>query len=434
MPETLLFVGDVHLGRRPTRLPDNLDEFGLTPAQLSPAAAWRETVRYAVERGIAALVLAGDVVENENARFEAFGPLRDGVQRLVDAGVAVLAVSGNHDVNALSRLAEAVPGFRLLGRGGHWQTVEVEGANGDIAARVSGWSFPTERVYESPLGRGAPARVDPATLHFGVLHADLDQHGSPYAPITSAELQGAGLDGWFLGHVHKPSALDAPRPLGYLGSIVGLDPSESGAHGPWLVELERPLRVEQIPLAPLRWEEIEVPWDAVAATADDLQALVTALEGFDRQLGAGRGETRAVGCRVRLTGERAAESATPSRELLERMRALRLPLNGTLYFVERVRDATRAALDLEALARGTDPPALLARRVLALERRDESADAEIEGAVLQLRTVLGSTAWRALDPRPLTTDDVRNLLVEQGRRALETLLAQRPSSSGSATT
>ena len=86
MSARILFVGDIHLGRRPGGLPGNLEQHGLSVAELTPAAAWRSTVDWAVAHDVDAVVLAGDVVESDNARFEAYGRLREGAERLLRGG------------------------------------------------------------------------------------------------------------------------------------------------------------------------------------------------------------------------------------------------------------------------------------------------------------------------------------------------------------
>ena len=94
----LLAIGDVHLGTRPGSLPEGLDEAGVDPKSLTPEAALGAAVERAIEEGVDAVLFAGDVVESSNARFEAMRPLEAAVRRLLDAGIRVLAVAGNHDV------------------------------------------------------------------------------------------------------------------------------------------------------------------------------------------------------------------------------------------------------------------------------------------------------------------------------------------------
>ena len=112
----LMCVGDIHLGRRPSRLSDRVDDLGIGIHELTPAAAWQTAVDWALANDIDAVALAGDVVERLEDRFEAYGHLERGVRRLVDAGISVVGVAGNHDVLALPRLADQLPEFKLIGR------------------------------------------------------------------------------------------------------------------------------------------------------------------------------------------------------------------------------------------------------------------------------------------------------------------------------
>ncbi len=233
----LLFVGDIHLGRRPTKLPDDLA--GLRPADLGPAAAWSATVAHALAERVDAVVLAGDVVESLGDRFEAYGHLQGGVERLTNAGIRVIGVAGNHDVRALPHLAEQVPGFQLLGAGGTWAHADVTGADG-ATVRLLGWPFPAERHRRDPLdGPQVPAAEGVAVL--GVLHCDLEgPPTSPYAPVRRVDLERQSVDELAPRARASPERSVGRPALGYLGSLSALDPGEPGAHGPWGVEADGP--------------------------------------------------------------------------------------------------------------------------------------------------------------------------------------------------
>ena len=425
-----LCVGDVHLGRRPSRLPEELPD-ELRASGLGPAAAWRRAVDFAIEAAVDAVLLTGDVVEQEDDFYEAYGDLRGGVARLAAAGVRVIAVSGNHDVQVLPRLADAVPGFRLLGRGGRWEVEDVEGRGGG-RAHVLGWSFPERRVSTSPLAaHPLPALEARSGPLVGLLHCDRDAAGSPYAPVRSAELAEAPVDAWLLGHVHKPDPLTPPRPSGYLGSLTGLDPGEPGRRGPWLLEWTgRELAIEHLPLAPLRWEEVDVAVDGLEA-AEDVHGLVTAaLDALHERLAGERSRAQAVGCRLRFTGRsafpsslgRALEAGDPARLLHWR--------EGAAYFVHDWRMAVLPLVDLQDLARGADPPALLARKLLLLRGPDgEERRKLIDGARrhLEAEARRRGPRFRALpaaDGPPAATE-VAGRLERAALRALDELLAQR---------
>src|SRR5690606_30847102 len=99
----VLCAGDLHIGRRPTRLPSDVDS-----SRLSCARSWESIVDYAVDQRVDVLALSGDVVDQSNKFYEAIGPLERGLARLRAAGVATVAVAGNHDHDVLPQLARSI--------------------------------------------------------------------------------------------------------------------------------------------------------------------------------------------------------------------------------------------------------------------------------------------------------------------------------------
>jgi hypothetical protein len=95
-----------------------------------------------------------------------------------------------------------------------------------------------------------------------------------------------------------------------------------------------------------------------------------------------------------------------------------------LYFIDRVFDSSRPALDLEALAGQDNPPALLAGRLLSLERRDDPSRLLVQRARLELLRVMDERTWSQLDRLEPDEQTVRQLLIDAGTRALEELLEQ----------
>lgn len=421
--------GDIHLGRQPSRIPASLADHDVPAASLTPVAAFRRLVDLACDERPAALLLAGDVVESDAARFEAFGHLARGVDRLVQAGVEVVAVAGNHDVEALPRLARMIPGFTLLGPGGTWSGHRLAHATAP-PVEILGWSFPGPEGAPDPLSTlPALSPLPPGGVRLGLLHCDLDGRQVRYAPVRSAALAAVPVDAWLLGHVHAPS-LDpaAARPAGYLGSLVGLDPGEPGERGAWSLDVDDTGAVyfDRLLLAPLRWEGFELAVDEITTPAEELfPALHQRIRELHERIAPRRGETLAVGCRVRLTGR-----TTCGRDLRTEASRLAseqpvLPLDGIAYFVEHVAVDARPALDLDVLSRGRDPVALLAAELRALERGEVSADL-LEETRRQVRGATSRTVDAELGPPPEPSDeDVRRFLVRAGYRALEELLAQR---------
>jgi DNA repair exonuclease SbcCD nuclease subunit len=422
MAAEILFVGDVHLGRRPRRLPADLEEYGVGKADLTPAAAFRATIDHALASGVSAVVFAGDVVDSDNARFEAYGQLQRGVTRLTEHGIAVFAVAGNHDVEALPRLADAIDGFRLLGRGGRWEQ-EVVREHGRPFARLLGWSFPSPAHATSPLRQDDfPRRKDDDLPLLGVLHCDVGAAESPYAPVSLAELRQSPADAWLLGHIHKPSITETRRPVGYLGSLVGLDPGETGPRGAWSVRVASngEIRSERVHTEPLRWETrdvaLEPPGDAAAVERTVRRAIERLAEGP-----AATSSLRAVGCRIRLTGETGRLDVRRTIET-HAFTDLRVTLGETVYFVDRVEDDTSVELDLETLATRGDPPGLLASRLLSIERGGDDARLLLQQARRELQRTADDRRWLRLEPVELDDTAVRRLLIDAGRRVLAELL------------
>lgn len=436
MPEPIakiLFVGDIHLGRRPAGAVEQLRAHGLDPRRLGPARALELTVELALAERVHALVLAGDVIESPKDRFEAYAHLERATRRLLDAGVRVLGVAGNHDAVALPRLAERLPRFELLGAGGRWEARPLATPAGEL--KLVGYSFPSPDHPENPLHHPSWAALQPALAGssapvIGVLHCDRDQTGSKYAPVSSRELEASGADAFFLGHIHRPDALSGPRPIGYLGSLVGLDPGETGQRGPWLVQVWGRGRVEAShrPLGPVRWEQLSVSVEGLggAELEDQLHdRILSAFSAHARGLGPQlRGGLEAVGCRVELRGV-TSEGAALARLVDDQARFLVThELDGVNFFLEKLTDATEPELDLATAATGRGPLAILARELLDLQAGGDAADALTARLAGRLEEVIGR-GWKDLLP-DAPAPDARALLTEAARRVVRALLEQRP--------
>jgi DNA repair protein SbcD/Mre11 len=429
----ILAIGDVHLGTACSGVPDEISSWGLDHGELTPAGALKLSVDFAIEEKLDAVLFAGDVVESTNARFEALPPLEDAVRRLLDAGIQVVAVAGNHDVEALPRLAGRIDGFTILGAGGRWESQTIW-RNEAAVAEVTGWSFKERMVRQSPVAQllAQPLeRLSPGVPRIGLLHADLDASGGHYAPIRQAELDNSGYDAWLLGHVHKPSLNgQSARPCGYLGSLVGLDASETGPHGPWLLRIGDggALTMAQVPLAPLRWEHVAVSVEGLDHIDDVPDRLLDEAKDLVRRLGEAGAAPRALGLRVRLTG------TSPLYDEIRRAIAagawsgLGRIVDGCAVFFNKIIDAMALPLDLAEIAKGDDPAALLAQRLLCLEGDDERAAALLETARATLSTFAREDRWSPLQDHrnasdPLSDDALRELLTRSGKAALNAMLA-----------
>jgi hypothetical protein len=216
--------------------------------------------------------------------------------------------------------------------------------------------------------------------------------------------------------------------VGYLGSLVGLDPTETGPHGPWLLRIGGAGRVEleHLPMAPLRWEEVRLDvdgWDEPATDLDGalLDTLTATMASLDQELPA----AGALGLTVRLVGRcrdygglAAAVAARPEPFV---------PAGGgqPAAFLARLVDETRPARDLAALARTADPAGLLARRLLALEADDRTAGPLLEQAREVWSRRAHSRPFARLQQPRSGSAALREALLRAGYEALERLLDEK---------
>lgn len=417
----ILAIGDMHLGRLPSRIPEPFQD---RLVELGPAGTWKRIVTQAIRASVDVVLLAGDLVESERDFFESHRLLRQGIEQLSRAGIQVIGIAGNHDVQVLPRLAEQIEGFRLLGAGGTWEHMSLN--SGQV--ELWGWSFPERHVSCSPL-TGIEFTGSNSVLRIGLLHADRDQPQSAYAPVSSAELQAAGLDAWLLGHIHKPDDLQAPAPMGYLGSVVGLDPGEPGPHGPWHIRIqERQItHIAHWPLAGLRWEQLQVDVEAVQSVTEALDRILDALQAFDSQLVSEPWAPDVVGLRLVLRG--AVAPGILHQEMLgqsDRDEIFR-GSTGIGYFVETLRLHTQPPIALAELAQRRDPLGILAHRLLLLEQGpdDEKRQALLAQAGAYLQTHSNNRNWQALGNRRLQDDDIADWLRQSGMQLLEQMLEQQ---------
>ncbi len=422
----ILCAGDLHIGRRSSRLTD-----AYSGPEHSGAGAWDAIVETAIGERVDIVALSGDLVDRSNRYFEAVGPLERGLRQLSAAGIATFAVAGNHDYDVLPQLSAALDldGFHLLGGGGRWERHTLE-REGQPVLHIDGWSFPREHVPDCALDSyDLPAGTAPV---LGLLHADLDQPGSQYGPVTLAELRRQPVALWLLGHIHGQSILvdDGALVVMYPGTPQAMDPGEPGVHGAVIATIDGSGRVatRRVPLSTACYlaHDIDVSdcADADAVRSKIVGALREALaeeaHRYDR--------LACLSCRLRLIGR------TPLHRELQAIARLaeedlRVPgAGGAEAVIERIEIATQPALDLDALARRNDPPGEVARIIQALEAGDP--DAEYAGLITvtarELRTIHGSTSFARISPdaEPGRADAERLLLAE-ARTLLDTLVAQK---------
>ncbi len=114
----------------------------------------------------------------------------------------------------------------------------------------------------------------------------------------------------------------------------------------------------------------------------------------------------------------------------DHLNALGRVVGETSVFINKVTDGLRSPIDLTEIALGDDPPALLARRILSLQRNDQSATALFELARSGLADFVAESQWLPLQDRrdpgdPLSDESLRDLMLRAGTSALHAMLEQQ---------
>jgi DNA repair exonuclease SbcCD nuclease subunit len=416
----LLCTGDIHLGRRPSRIPaDAVDD----PKRFSTSAGWEAIVELAIAEAVDLLLISGDLVDLDNRYYEAMGPVEAGLAALSEHGIPVVAVAGNHDYSTAPGFADRYrDSFHLLGRNQQWERHTIHDREGRPRLHIDGWSFANERVTEDPLASYTLTAVSDVPV-IGLLHADVDATEKRYAPVRLRDLQRAGVTCWLLGHIHGHSLRNPVGypPVLYPGSPVPLDPGETGEHGVWLLDIEREQAPQFTfrPIARHRYHPIDIdltgitqPRDAGERVADEIR------RAHDATLGEPQRQTlEYMLFRVSLIGT-IPVGIDLDHEMDLVQRDVRLPR----ATIETIRNQTRPQVDLLALAGEKTPPGALARMILALRESPASvpllADAQREVAKVRGQSPFG-------DLQDLDMLSPGDALEAASWRLLETLLAQR---------
>lgn len=390
----ILCTGDVHLGKPVSSLPP-----GITTDEVSAMAGWFDIVNFAVREGADLVALTGDVVDEANKYYEVLGALERGISDLARAGIPVVAVAGNHDHDVLPIMARHFPPeqFRLLGSEGEWERFTGTGPEG-FPVHIDGWSFPSRHWQHNPLDTYTLETPEDGVL-LGMLHADVDQAQSDYAPVSSADLHNSSHRLWMLGHIHKPTLLERPGSSGqpsvlYPGSPTAFHPGEQGEHGPWIITVTAGGSVEarHMPMSRVRFETLAVDVDGV----DELDEIDTIIPEAIREhsgeiLAAAdiRSMPKALVYRLVLTGRTAAHSELEWH--VKRVGAYS-PADGAVAIaVDRVTAATKPSWDLDQIARMPGAPGYLARWVRDLQ--NGTPEGEAEALLDQARQIINEGAW-----------------------------------------
>ena len=272
--------------------------------------AFRRLVDLALDERVDAMLIAGDLFDDERLSFQTERFLLEQLHRLDTESIPVVYATGNHDPGraGLRSVELPWPGNVTVARDRTVVRVAIEGRDRESGAReprgmvtAVGHETAAEKgdlsvLFPPPEGRLAEI----ALLHTQVVDSPGSAAHQRYAPSQLEGLRESGHDYWALGHVHKRSVLCEHPGIHYPGNLQGRTHGERGAKGCLLVEVRpgTPPHVEFKKLAPIQWEDVEIRDPSEAMTLDAL--IETIAEEWDRVTGS-EAETDWIG-RIRISG------------------------------------------------------------------------------------------------------------------------------------
>jgi DNA repair exonuclease SbcCD nuclease subunit len=304
-------------------------------------------VQLCIDREVDFLVLAGDLYNSADHSLRAELAFQRAMRRLADADIGAFVVRGNHDPADGWSAGLELPGSVVVFPADRVERREVI-RDGEVVCAVYGRSFPTRQVTEN-LALGF-SREDGDPFAIAVLHANVGQREGwdNYAPCSVDDLRAAGMDYWALGHIHVAGRVSGNPPAVYPGSTQGLDPTEEGPRGCYVVHLDEDGAIEEfVETSSVRWRGLEVD----TSELEGIDGLRSALEESCAEVRDSSGGRPTI-VRVGLTGRSSIHSqlSRPGviSDLTADLRQEQLELDPWIW-VDRLRDRTRPVLDLDEI-------------------------------------------------------------------------------------
>jgi DNA repair exonuclease SbcCD nuclease subunit len=410
----LVHAADIHLDS-PMHGLAAYDTAPVDELRLATRAALRGLVDLCLDEQADALLIGGDLYDGDWHDYATGAQFVREAQRLREADIPVVVVTGNHD--AASRITKAL----RLPEGVHVLPVEQPGSVvfEDLGLAVHGQGYATAAVMDD-LSAGYPAPAS-GYVNVGLLHTSADGRSdhAPYAPCRVDRLAAHGYDFWGLGHIHERALLHADPPILFPGCLQGRSVRETGPKGATVVEIGadgRPVLDERV-LDVVRWAVCDV--DAAAlADADEVLGAV----GDAVARAAGEADGRLLTVRVRVVGASAAhgELVRDERRFAWDVRNAAAEAAGEAVWVEKVQVRTsrpgRARVALEG--READDVVAELSRAVAAATADDGALGALAAELAPLAGKLPATlGWD-----PSAPEVVRELLADVERELPALLL------------
>jgi DNA repair exonuclease SbcCD nuclease subunit len=198
--------------------------------------AFEATIDLCLDEQVHALLIAGDLYDNDQTSMKTARFLSQQLKRLHETGIRTYVIRGNHD--AVSRISKELAfedSVRIFGA--RAEAVAFQRGDGGVPVHIHGLSFAQPHAPDSLLLKYGP-KVD-GGINIGLLHTSLGGAAGHdvYSPCQASELQATNFDYWGLGHIHKRIVHEGRTRIVMPGMPQGRDIGEAGAKSVALVTI-----------------------------------------------------------------------------------------------------------------------------------------------------------------------------------------------------
>ncbi|MGI6649208.1 MAG: metallophosphoesterase family protein [Bacillota bacterium] len=243
----ILHLADLHLGWKPNFLGTQAAKWQSERDQIFTGC-----VDYAVDpdNRINLVLIVGDLFDNHTPDQALVTAVMSQLQRLVDRGITVVTVPGNHDEftypdSVYRQRFREWPGILVREpQPSHVASREINGTPCHIysLAYIGGLTQTSPAIQQFP-------RQEAEGWHIAAFHGSLDwDAGDRSLPLSGEALGQAGYDYVALGHIHRPAQHSLARGIAvYPGNLIGKGWHDPGCGQLTVVTLDRDgVQVEKV--------------------------------------------------------------------------------------------------------------------------------------------------------------------------------------------
>jgi exonuclease SbcD len=354
----------------------------------------KNLVELAIDRQVDFVLLAGDLYDSDWKDYNTGLFFVAQMASLREAGIPVIAISGNHDAaNKMTKSLRLPDNVELLSHN-RPKTAKAQKLR-DLGVAVHGRSFAKPAEFDN-LALDYPEKRT-GMFNIGLLHTSLTgvEGHEPYAPCSVDDLRGKGYDYWALGHVHQQQIICREPYVVFSGNTQGRHIRETGPKGCYLIHVDDRGNVEAEYQATdvFRWERCDVSAHGAKRGEDVLESFSEALA---RLVQKHTGAPLAV--RVEVAGACRAHEQLVADPIawINQFRATALDVGGGNAWVEKVKFRTAPDRVLDATALADGPLGELIQYVNEL-RTDELQLAALAAELEELKKKLPDDLLRGQD-------------------------------------